>query len=170
MSYRVLHPRPVYVVVTSHGKEVAGCAASWVTPVNAKPLYLVVALAYERYTYELVMKSSELTVNVVGREFLEGVKYVGTVSTRDDPAKFRRAGFRFKPSKRVRSPSIEGALATVECVVRDIINLPDHALLVCEAVHVEFSEKYFKEVFAEEAEVLLHVGKDVYAVPKYLRG
>ena len=168
---RLLHPRPACVVIAeSKEGKVNGCTVAWTTPVNAKPPIVAISLAYKRLTYQYLIDSKEFTINVLPRAMLEPVHYVGTVSGRDREDKLSTAGFRLKKSKRIRPPGIEGALAILECRVKDEVKYPDHALITGEVVYAEADERYFTTSYSELAEVLLHVGGNVYTVPsKYMR-
>jgi len=164
-ALRVLHPRPVVIVLAKSGEgRINGCAASWVTPVNMDPPIVAVSLAYERLTYEYVRESGEATLNVLPAEEINAVHYVGTVSGRDVPDKLRRAGFILAPSRKVSTPHIDGAAAYIEAVLKDEVKYPDHALLTFEAVRVVADSRYFRTVFKESTPILLHVGSDTYVV------
>ncbi len=164
-ALRVLHPRPVVVILAKSGEGgVNGCAASWVTPVKVDPLIVAVALAYTRLTYKYVKESGEATLNVLPAELMNAVHYVGKVSGRDVPDKLRRAGFVLAPSRKVSTPHIDGAAAYIEAVLKDEVKYPDHALLTFEAIRVVADSRYFRTTFKEDNPILLHVGGDTYVV------
>ncbi|RLG73909.1 MAG: flavin reductase [Thermoprotei archaeon] len=168
---RLLHPRPACVVIAlSKEGKINGCTVAWTTPVNVDPPLVAISLAYGRLTYQYIKETGEFTINVLPRSMADAVHYVGTVSGRDVEDKLSSAGFKLRGSKRIKPPGIEGALAVLECVVRDELKYPDHSLITSEVVRAEVNEQYFTTLFSESAEVLLHVGGSVYAVPsKYLR-
>ncbi|MCD6428291.1 MAG: flavin reductase family protein [Desulfurococcales archaeon] len=168
---RLLHPRPACVVVASSKEgKINGCTVAWTTPVNIDPPVVAISLAYKRLTYQYIKETSEFTINVLPRNMVNAVHYVGSASGKDVEDKLSVAGFKLRKSKKVKPPGIKGALAILECVVKDEVRYPDHSLIVAEVVHAEADEQCFTTLFSESAEVLLHVGSDVYAVPsKYLR-
>ena len=83
-NYYVLHPRPVYLIVTRRkqgGYNVM--AASWVMPVSEDPPLVALAISKESYTHELIEEFKELTINVVGEEYLDIVYRAGTITGRN---------------------------------------------------------------------------------------
>lgn len=168
---RLLHPRPACVVIASSKEgKINGCTVAWTTPVNVNPPVVAISLAYKRLTYQFIKETNEFTINVLSRSMVNAVHYAGSVSGRDVEDKLSAAGFKLRKSKKIKPPGIEGALAILECVVKDEVAYPDHSLIIGEVVHAEANEQYFTILFSESAEVLLHVGSNVYAVPsKYLR-
>ncbi len=172
VATRLLHPRPVVIVVSrGRGGEVNGCAVSWITPVNRRPPIVAFSLSPKRYTYKLVRESGEVTVNIIGFEDASKTHYVGTKSGREVKDKLLKAGFKLKPSKKVSAPSIENALATLECIVEGSFEFPDHDLFVCKVVYAEaISGLLVEEVLSEEYKILLHVGSNIYTTTsRYVR-
>ncbi|MCD6278605.1 MAG: flavin reductase family protein [Desulfurococcales archaeon] len=164
---RLLHPRPACIVIAkSRNGRVNGCTVAWTTPVNAEPPIVAISLAYKRLTYQYLKESGEFTINVLPKRMINSVHYVGVVSGKEVEDKLGRAGFRLREPKVIKTPGIEGALAILECRVRDEVKYPDHALITGEVVHAAADEKFFTEShYSKLAEVLLHVGGDTYAVP-----
>ena len=70
--YYLLHPRPAYIIGsgTLDGKANL-MAASWVSPVSEEPERVAIALDRESYTYELVKRTGEFTINVLPANFVE---------------------------------------------------------------------------------------------------
>lgn len=170
--FRLLYPRPTVIVVSMGGNGVVnGCAVSWITPVNVDPPVIAFSLAPRRYTYELLKESGEVTVNIMGFEHVKQTHYVGSVSGREVGDKLLKAGFRLRPSRKVKPPAIEEALAVLECRVLREIEFTDHNLILCRVLHVEAREEIPENgLIPEEVKPLLHVGKNIYTTTgKYYR-
>jgi flavin reductase (DIM6/NTAB) family NADH-FMN oxidoreductase RutF len=170
-AYRILHPRPVAIVVSiSRNGNVNGCAASWFTPVNADPPMIAVALSPRRLTYEYIQETGELTLCIPTADMADAVHYVGSVSGRKEPNKLAKAGFKLRKSKVVKPPTIEGCAAIAECIITHQVKLPDHVVVICKAVHVEADERLFEDMFKEGTAILQHVGGNIYTIPsKYFK-
>ncbi|KSW11474.1 flavin reductase [Pyrodictium occultum] len=80
--YRVLSPRPVYVLVAEARGRVNLMPASWVSPFSEEPPRIVAALDKEAYTTELILESRLFTVNVVTVGEVYFVYTAGTTSGR----------------------------------------------------------------------------------------
>ena len=81
--YLVLHPRPAYLIGSGRVGEAANfMAASWVTPVSEDPPRLAVAVGVDSYTYELIKRYGEFTVNVYPAEKIDVIYACGSMSGR----------------------------------------------------------------------------------------
>ena len=80
-----------------------------------KPI-LAVYVRPSRYTYGLIEETEDFTVNILPRNMTEVTAFCGTASGRDCD-KFGEQELIAAPSQHVRSPTIEQALVSWECVV-----------------------------------------------------
>jgi len=169
---RIMHPRPVSVIIgMSKSGEVNGCSVSWFMPVNVDPFIFSVSLSPERLTYSYIKDTKEATLNIVSFKYVERVHHAGSISGRELKNKLVELGFELEESSAVRVPHIKGALAYVEGVLINELMFEDHSLMVFKGLKVYVDEKHFRgNVFTEDAEVLLHVGGNIYAKPSnYVR-
>ncbi len=163
--YRILHPRPVAIIVAGKSPEDYSCmAASWITPTSKRPPILAVAIARSRYTYEKIVESREFNVCILGVEHVDKIDYLGTVSGREVKDKITASGLTKVKARRTKPPIIAESLAVAECKLREIVNAGDHDLVIGEVVEV-YSKANVRIGNIEEYPVPLHVGGDVYARP-----
>jgi len=169
---RILHPRPVAILISiSMDNKVNGCTVAWFTPVNINPFIFAVSLAYRRLTYKYIKESGLATLNIIPLSMHKEAQYIGSVSGFDVPDKFSRVGIKLEYSQDFKVPHIKGALAYIEALLKDELKYEDHALLTFQATKVYVDERFFKDnVFSEEANVLLHVGGNIYTYGyRYIR-
>lgn len=164
---RVMHPRPVSVVISmSKSGEINGCAVSWFMPVNVDPFIFSVSLSPERLTYSYIKETNEATLNIMSFKHVERVHRAGSISGRELKNKLVELGFELEESSAVRVPHIKDALAYVEGVLIKELLFEDHALMIFKSLKIHVNEKYFKgNIFTEDSEVLLHVGGNIYTKP-----
>lgn len=164
---RIMHPRPVSVIVSmSRSGEVNGCSVSWFMPVNVDPFVFSVSLSPERLTYSYIKETKEVTLNIMPFKYAEKVHRAGSISGRELKNKLVELGFELESSSTVRVPHIKGVLAYVEGVLINELPFEDHSLMLFKGLKVYVNEKYFRgNVFTEHAEVLLHVGGNIYTKP-----
>nr|WP_206203535.1 flavin reductase family protein [Thermococcus sp. M36] len=137
-----MYPMRTYLIVAGHGGETNVMAADWVTVVSFQPFMVGVAIAPQRHTWGLVKKYREFVVSVPGLDMLDDVWIVGT---RHGPEKLKETSIKFVPSKEVGTPSIENALANIECRVVDERDYGDHTWFVGEVVGFSYREDAFLE-------------------------
>ncbi|MEM4680747.1 MAG: flavin reductase family protein [Acidilobaceae archaeon] len=163
--YRMLHPRPVVLIVTRcpNGK-LNVMSASWVTPVSEEPPLLAVAISKESYTTLCLEHSLEATLNIPGAEHADLVYKAGSVSGREID-KVSQFGMRLEESLSVSTPHWADALGYIEVRVRHRIDAGESWLYLFEVVvaHVR-SELWSKWGWkSPQAGPLLHgIGKAFY--------
>ncbi len=140
--YRVLHPRPAYLIVSGRDDDVNIMAASWVMPISEEPWTVGLALDRETYTYKLVKKYGEFTVNVVTDKEADLVYYVGTVS-KHEVDKIRERNIPLSPSKNVKTPYYRDAIGYAECRVMKMIPIGEVDLVVGEVLGIYAKEEFF---------------------------
>ncbi len=166
-DYRVLHPRPAYLVVARKpdgGLNVM--AAAWVMPVSEEPPMVVLSLDSESYTSELLSENGELTINVVGEEHLEMVWGAGSVSGRSVD-KWSKLGLKPLPSKVIGVPGVKGAYGVLECVVKEKKSVGECVLFICEVKAARVREDLYTRYGWDlrKARILLHCGRRAFTVP-----
>jgi len=104
--------------------------AAWVGQVSFKPRMLAVAIAPERYTYELLKESGVFAINVLGEGQVELAKHFGFQSGRK-VNKFE--GIEYTSALK-GSPVLKDAIAYFECEVSCTCKTGDHDLFAGEVV------------------------------------
>lgn len=166
-SYHVLHPRPVYLIVTrSSTGFVNVMSASWVTPVSDEPFLVAVSLWKGSLTYQLIKETGEFTINIPSEKDLDRVYRAGTVSGREVD-KIKEIGFRLYESKIIKTPGLQDVLGFLECRLVNEIDLGESVLLIAkvEAIHVveEYYTKYGWDLY--KAKPLLHHSGRAFTTP-----
>jgi len=161
----ILHPRPVIIIASRFKNKFTAMAASWIMPVSRDPPVVAVAIAKTRFTYELIVRSKEFSLNLLSKEYLSKIHFLGTVSGRDFADKISAAGLTMIKAKKIRSPIILESLAIAECVLLKDIEAGDHNIIVGRVV-----EAYARREFdISDREILekipLHIRSNKYTNP-----
>ena len=100
-SYRLINHGPV-TLITSTGENRANVmAASWVVPVDFDPARVALVIGNESLTFENVMSSEEMVINVPTVDMIEAVHEAGNTSG----ARGRQAG----PARDAHDAGVEGS-------------------------------------------------------------
>ena len=162
---RLLHPKLVSLIVAlrEDGRPNA-MPAAWVMPASAEPPLLVVAVSPRRYTYDLLQRSTEFTVNPVPFDMREAVEYLGSVSGKEED-KLARTSLKLLPPLTGKTPCVEGALACIECSVWAQYPCGDHYLVVGRVKAARVREDVWTGAVYDisRARPLLHLGGEHYA-------
>lgn len=128
-----LLPWPVTLIGTYHEGRHNLMTASWVMQVSFRPPLLMVSIAPERYTYELLTKNGEFVVSILAADQMEIANFCGTRSGRDTD-KVKALGLKTKPATQVRVPLLEDCVANLECRLVSLHPAGDHVICVGEVV------------------------------------
>ncbi len=73
----------VYIIGAKEGDNINGMTAAWVCQCSFSPKMVAVAIAPERFTYELIERSGKFSVSLLRDGQIELAKRFGEVSGRD---------------------------------------------------------------------------------------
>jgi len=142
-------PMPILLVSTGDGVRSTCMTAAWFMPVSISPPLVAVAIAPQRYTFELLMKSKEFAIMVVPKDMVkEAIEVFGTLSGRDVD-KFKLAGVEVMRGKSISVPIIKGVPLVMECKLVQASSAGDHYIVVGKVIETySLSDKepiiYFK--------------------------
>lgn len=167
--YLILHPRPAYVIGSGKwGETVNFMAASWVTPIAEEPPLVGVAIDVESYTFELIEKFREFTVNVLPMSLVDKIYFVGSRSGRDVD---KTGVLEAVKGEKVSAPVAKDAIGVLECKVVDEVVAEDVKFFVGEVVSARADERFFSEKSGwqfKEIDLPLHNwGKGFYGVGRF---
>ena len=167
-SYKPLHPRPVYLIVSGRiGERLNVMAASWVMPVSEEPLRIAIAVERDAYTFDLIEEYGEFTVNVVDHRLMEKVWRAGTMSGRSRD-KIREIGLELEDPLKTRVPGVREALAIIECKVWSHVDSGEVRLYVADVLSVRVKPEYYNERYGwdiRKANILMHLTGRAFTVP-----
>lgn len=117
-----------------------------------RPNVMAIAVQKPYLSNELFRSCDDFVLAIPGEEIADQTLQCGIVSGRDRD-KVESFGFRLKKSKRVKTPSLEGVIANIECKKIGEIDVGDHTLFLGEV-------KGFYVDKDNEQRCLLSVGPD----------
>jgi flavin reductase (DIM6/NTAB) family NADH-FMN oxidoreductase RutF len=123
------------VTVEKDGKPNAMTAA-WVVPVSHRPPLVVVHIAPQRYTHDIIMETKEFGLCILADDQMDISQHAGTTSGRKVD-KFSADSMKAKRSKVIGAPVLEGCAVTMECKLEKAISMGDHTIFVGRVVAIE---------------------------------
>jgi flavin reductase (DIM6/NTAB) family NADH-FMN oxidoreductase RutF len=126
----------VTVVTVKKGDKLNAMTAAWAIPVSHRPALVVVHIAPQRYTHDLIMETKEFGLSVLAEDQVELSQHAGTTSGRSTD-KFDGDMLVPKPSKLIGAPVLEGCAATMECKLEKAISMGDHTIFVGRVVAMD---------------------------------
>ena len=140
----LLSPVPA-ALIGSGAEEESGLVqnlmtAAWAGTVCSDPPMVSVSIRPSRYTYELVEKSGEFTVNLTDRGLLKAADYCGVRSGREED-KFARCGLTKVRAEGLRlAPAIAESPVYLACKIQNRLALGSHVMYIGEIVSMGIRE------------------------------
>jgi len=130
----------VAIVTVKRGDTVNAMTAAWTIPVSHRPALVVVHIAPQRYTHDLVMETKEFGLSILADDQMELAQHAGTASGRRLD-KFASGLLKPRPSKTISPPVLEGAAVTMECKLEKAISIGDHTIFVGRVAALDIDPK-----------------------------
>ena len=126
-------PFPLPLVVVGAGTTDAPNASLyiWFSQFNENPPIVGIGIKNKRFTYELIQKYGEFSVNIPTREFLKKVDLLGT-STGRRINKFREYTLTPMKGNCISAPLISEFPISLEVKVKEELKFSDHSLIIGE--------------------------------------
>lgn len=114
---------------------------AWTGTICSDPAMLYISVRPERFSYDIIRRNMEFTLNLTTEAIASATDRCGVVSGRDHD-KWKESGLTPKPGLKVSCPYIEESPLSIECVVKTVIPLGSHDMFIAEVVNVLADEKY----------------------------
>ena len=126
----MLYPLPA-VMVTCQDEDGKPniITVAWTGTVCSDPPMLSISVRKERYSYDIIRRTGEFTVNLTTEELARVTDWCGVRSGRDYD-KFKETGLTPVPGVAVGCPSIKESPVSLECKVEQVIELGSHDMFL----------------------------------------
>ncbi len=141
----LLNPVPVVMVTAadSAGKPNI-ITLAWAGTINSEPPMLSISVRKERYSHGLIMDKGMFVVNLVTEKLAYAADFCGVKSGKDTD-KFAVMGLTPEKSSFVEVPLIKESPVSLECIVRNRIELGSHDMFIAEIVAVDVEDSLLDE-------------------------
>jgi flavin reductase (DIM6/NTAB) family NADH-FMN oxidoreductase RutF len=117
---------------------------AWAGTVCSDPPMVSVSIRKSRYSHELIAGTGEFVINLTTKELTRAADYCGVRSGRDVD-KFAECHLTPEKSEKVSAPGIAESPVSIECRVRQIMELGSHDMFLADVVCVRVDERYLDE-------------------------
>ncbi len=133
-AYHLTYPKLTAIIVSGTYEKPNAMAVSWHTHLSFNPPLYGVSISPKRYTYELINRYGDFSVNFMPFGMAEVVWLTGSYSGRE-VNKFEKFRLMKLRARKITAPIIAQCLAALECKVVDKFVTGDHVFFVGEIVH-----------------------------------
>ena len=136
----------VLVVSTDERGRPNAMPAGWSMFTSGDPPMFAVSIHPDRFTHELISKTSEFVVTFPGEDQAGMVELCGSC-TGAEVDKFDCFSIPTCPAKSVKPPLIEDSVACLECVVESTLKTGDHTIFAGRIVAGHVSERPIRRLY-----------------------
>lgn len=138
----MIYPLPAALVSCGEYDGVSNMlTVAWTGTICTNPPMLYISLRPERYSYELIRRSMEFTLNLTTESMARATDWCGVRSGRDYD-KWVETGLTKMPGQKVACPSVLESPLSIECRVRQIISLGSHDMFIADVLNVLADSQY----------------------------
>lgn len=138
----VLYPLPaVLVSCGATPGEYNLLTVAWTGTVCTDPPMCYVSVRPERHSYGIIRRTGEFVINLTTRGLARAADWCGVRSGRDYD-KFREMGLTPGKALKVAAPIVEESPVSIECRVRQVLELGTHDMFLAEVVAVQVDADY----------------------------
>lgn len=133
---------PVPAVMVSCGSEPAEyniITVAWVGTICSEPPMCYISVRRQRHSYDIIRRNGEFVINLTSVDLARVTDWCG-VRSGSDFDKFSHCGLTAEPSANVKAPSIAESPISIECRVKQIVELGSHDMFIAEIVGVAVDE------------------------------
>ena len=138
----MLYPVPAVMVSCARpGEKPNIITIAWAGTVCSDPAMVSISVRKERYSYSIIKETGEFVMNLTTKKLTFAADYCGVRSGRDID-KFREMNLTPSESKTVRAPGIAQSPVSIECKVKQVIELGSHDMFLAEVTAVSVDSDY----------------------------
>jgi flavin reductase (DIM6/NTAB) family NADH-FMN oxidoreductase RutF len=135
-----LYPAPVVLVTSVDENDKPNIITlAWAGNICSSPPQVGIAIGPPRFSNSLIRKVGEFVVNIPSADILKETDYCGVVSGKNVD-KFKETKLTPVKAAHVKPPIIKQCPVSIECMVKNIINIGSHDLFIGQTVSVSVDE------------------------------
>ena len=139
-----LYPLPAVMVSCGDMDKSNIITVAWTGIINTDPAMCYVSIRPSRYSYEIIKNTKEFVINLTTKDLSFPTDWCG-VKTGAKVDKFKEMHLTKEKAQFVKCPMIKESPVSVECRVKDIVELGSHHMFVAEILAINADEKYIDE-------------------------
>ena len=141
----MLYPLPAVMVSVTDGSGNDNIiTVAWAGTVCTNPPMVSISVRPSRYSYKMLKDTGEFVINLTTERLAFATDYCGVRSGRDVD-KFKELKLTKEKADFVKAPMIGESPVSVECRVKEIIELGSHHMFLADVLAVHADEEYMDE-------------------------
>lgn len=168
----MIYPLPAVMVSCGTKEEDFNIITiAWIGTLCSNPPMCYISVRPERHSYPIIKAAGEFVINLTTSKMVKQTDWCGVKSGKDFN-KFKELGLTPIKSKLLQTPSIKESPLSIECKIKDIIELGSHHAFIAEVVNVSADKQYLDtktgKFELEKAGLAVYSHGAYYETGKYL--
>lgn len=142
---------PVPAVMVSCGatpEEYNIITIAWTGTICSDPAMCYISVRPNRHSYDIIKKNGEFVINLTTKDLAFATDWCGVKSGKDFN-KFEEMKLTPGASKEISAPIIIESPLSIECKVKNIVELGSHHMFIAEVVNVQADDRYINSETGE---------------------
>lgn len=135
----MIYPLPAVLVSCGDDETNNLLTVAWTGTVCTDPAMCYISVRPERYSYDLIRRNMEFTINLTTESMARATDWCGVRSGRDYD-KWAETGLTREAGLMVSCPSVAESPVSIECRVKQIIPLGSHDMFLADVLCVRADE------------------------------
>ena len=138
----MIYPLPAVLVSCGESEQEYNLfRVAWTGTVCTNPPMCYISIRPERHSYDIIKRTGEFVINLTTASLARATDWCGVRSGRDYD-KFSEMGLTAEPAAVVSAPVVGESPVSIECRVRQVIELGSHDMFLADVVNVLVDEQY----------------------------
>jgi flavin reductase (DIM6/NTAB) family NADH-FMN oxidoreductase RutF len=138
----MIYPLPAVLVSCGESEQEYNLfTVAWTGTVCTNPPMCYISVRPERHSYDIIKRTGEFVINLTTASLARATDWCGVRSGRDYD-KFSEMGLTAEPAAVVSAPVVAESPVSIECRVRQVIELGSHDMFLADVVNVLVDEQY----------------------------
>lgn len=156
----MIYPLPAVLVSCGESEQEYNLfTVAWTGTVCTNPPMCYISVRPERHSYEIIKRTGEFVINLTTASLARATDWCGVRSGRDYD-KFSEMGLKAESAAIVKAPVVAESPVSIECRVRQVIQLGSHDMFLADVVNVLVDEEYINpetgKLELERAEIITY--------------
>jgi len=145
----MIYPIPAVMVSCGNTTEEHNIITiAWTGTICSDPAMCYISVRKNRHSYNIIKKNMEFAINLTTKELAKATDWCG-VRSGAKYNKFKEMNLTPAPSLNISAPIIAESPLSIECKVKNIVELGSHDMFIAEVVNVQADERYLNSETGE---------------------
>lgn len=138
----MIYPLPaVLVSCGGNGMERNVLTVAWVGTICSDPAMCYISVRKSRHSYDIIKQTGEFVINLTNEKLAKATDWCGVKSGKDVD-KWKEMRLTPGKSEKISAPTIEEAPISIECRVKQVVELGSHDMFISEVVNVQADDEF----------------------------